>query len=166
MKCLTVWNPWAAAILLGGKTIENRPWKPPADVIGRRILIHAGKRYDAQARGDGAFGGLTIHRLDLSDQRGVILGSVKLERAMEAEDCQLPWCQGVPGHWAWEVVEPLVFLEPVPCPGQLGLFNVPEAKVQEALRSAMTPSRWLSRQQKLQMDRDLSKPGADPRLFA
>ena len=46
MKALTLWQPWASVVALGIKKIENRRWKPPASVIGRRIAIHAGKTYD------------------------------------------------------------------------------------------------------------------------
>lgn len=42
---LTLWRPWTAIVLVGPKFIENRPWKPPRDLIGKRIAIHAGKQY-------------------------------------------------------------------------------------------------------------------------
>lgn len=43
MKALTIKAPWAQAIAHGTKRIENRTWKPHADVIGQRIAIHCGK---------------------------------------------------------------------------------------------------------------------------
>lgn len=43
---LTLWRPWPWAILYGGKAVENRTWAPPSAYIGRRIAIHAGKKWD------------------------------------------------------------------------------------------------------------------------
>src|SRR5690554_1369660 len=43
MKALTIKAPWAQAIVYGTKRIENRTWKPHADVIGKRIAIHCGR---------------------------------------------------------------------------------------------------------------------------
>lgn len=44
MKALTLQRPWTAAFLLptDPKRIENRTWKPPASIIGKRIALHAG----------------------------------------------------------------------------------------------------------------------------
>ncbi len=41
---LTVHQPWAGAIALGYKRIENRGWVPPKYIIGQHLAIHAGKR--------------------------------------------------------------------------------------------------------------------------
>lgn len=38
---LTVHQPWAWAIAAGHKPLENRKWKPPADVLGKYLAIHA-----------------------------------------------------------------------------------------------------------------------------
>lgn len=45
MKALSIQQPWAWAILNCGKDIENRTWQTS---IRGRILIHAGKRVDAE----------------------------------------------------------------------------------------------------------------------
>lgn len=42
MRALTVKNPWALFIALKWKRIENRNWAPPAELVGKRIAIHAG----------------------------------------------------------------------------------------------------------------------------
>lgn len=42
---LSLWRPWTAIVLVGPKFIENRPWKPPRDLIGKRIAIHASKQF-------------------------------------------------------------------------------------------------------------------------
>ncbi|MES2903228.1 MAG: ASCH domain-containing protein [Pseudomonadota bacterium] len=44
MKTLTVWQPWASLVIEGAKPYEFRSWRPPASVIGQRIVIHAASR--------------------------------------------------------------------------------------------------------------------------
>lgn len=50
LRALTLWRPWPCAILWlppdERKGVENRPWKPWLDVIGKRIAIHAGRFVD------------------------------------------------------------------------------------------------------------------------
>lgn len=133
MKCLTVWNPWAAAIVIGDKDVENRPWRAPASAEGRRFYVHAGKQYDDGAEGAGIrWARRKVHGLPLGVVRGAVIGSVELVGCAEAEDCQLPWCMGVPGAWAWLLRDPRVFRRQVPMRGALGLFE-PAAEVAEAL---------------------------------
>ncbi|NOW46218.1 hypothetical protein FHW96_002376 [Novosphingobium sp. SG751A] len=43
LKALTIWQPWASLITAGAKPYEFRSWRPPASLIGQRIVIHAGK---------------------------------------------------------------------------------------------------------------------------
>jgi hypothetical protein len=38
---LSLYSPWVWAILHGGKDIENRSWKPPADMVGKWFWLHA-----------------------------------------------------------------------------------------------------------------------------
>lgn len=40
-----MWQPYASLIALGFKTTETRSWPAPKALIGRRIAIHAAKRY-------------------------------------------------------------------------------------------------------------------------
>jgi hypothetical protein len=49
MKALTVLQPWATLIIAGAKPYEFRSWRPPAAMIGQRIVIHAAKRKIDQA---------------------------------------------------------------------------------------------------------------------
>jgi hypothetical protein len=41
MKALTIYQPWASLIMAGAKPYEFRSWRPPASIIGQRIVIHA-----------------------------------------------------------------------------------------------------------------------------
>lgn len=44
MDALTLYQPWASAIAEGDKANETRSWRPPRQVIGRRLAIHAARR--------------------------------------------------------------------------------------------------------------------------
>lgn len=44
MKAITIWQPWASLIIAGAKPYEFRGWRPPASIIGQRIVIHAAAR--------------------------------------------------------------------------------------------------------------------------
>lgn len=49
MRCITLWQPWATWVGWGWKTIETRTHKRFACLVGERIAIHAGKRWDKEA---------------------------------------------------------------------------------------------------------------------
>lgn len=47
MRALTLWQPWAWAVVAGHKLVENRPWPPPANLWADEVIaIHAGKTWD------------------------------------------------------------------------------------------------------------------------
>lgn len=46
MHAITVKQPWASAIARFGKSVENRPRRPPAHLIGQRIAIHVSQARD------------------------------------------------------------------------------------------------------------------------
>ena len=46
MKALSIKQPWLWAITDLDKRIENRTWKPPQNIIGQRIALHASKKDD------------------------------------------------------------------------------------------------------------------------
>ena len=74
MKALTLWEPWASAIVHGEKRIENRPWKPPASIRGQRFAIHAGLAYDQQAAAALAGAGM-FDFSELKHRPGHVLGT-------------------------------------------------------------------------------------------
>lgn len=43
MKALTIWQPWASLIIAGAKPYEFRKSRPPRNIIGERIVVHAGR---------------------------------------------------------------------------------------------------------------------------
>lgn len=49
MKVITLWQPWATLIAEGYKTIETRTHDRFKKLVGQRIGIHAGKKFDGYA---------------------------------------------------------------------------------------------------------------------
>jgi hypothetical protein len=133
MKCLSVRQPWAWAILHAGKDVENRTWAPgKALKPGDRLAIHASKMFDV----DGLRWIVTNHEalgLKLADipidakayPVGCVVGSVEFLGTVTDEDIKTfnagRWFFGPVG---WLVQKPVVLAEPVPMKGRLGLFDV------------------------------------------
>lgn len=125
MKALSIRQPWTALILAGVKPIENRTW---GTRYRGRILLHAGRQSDDTAS-------LTVVRMasELDRKllaRGGILGSAELVDVLTDADTHPPvpgadqWA--VPGVMHWLLRDPVIFEEPIPYRGALGLFNVPD----------------------------------------
>lgn len=121
MKALSIKQPWAWAIIHGGKDIENRLWK--SDFRGR-FLVHASKSFDMegyqfmqenQRR-------LGIERLpQLSDKAfpmGGIIGSVEMIACCSYHGS--PWFFG---PYGFRLTDPKP-MEFRPCRGMLGFFEV------------------------------------------
>lgn len=115
MKALTVKQPWAWAIVMGYKDVENR-----ARRTNHRgpLLIHAAKQMDSA--GFQALWELGLYR-QLPDDLplGALVGQV------EVTDCVTnargPWAD--PGSWHWILSRPKEFNSPLYCNGSLGLFT-------------------------------------------
>jgi hypothetical protein len=118
MRCITIHQPWAWAIMEGHKRVENRTWRPPADAIGTRIAIHAGKRINPYAWRSVMLrckAAQAIAQLPY----GMILGTVVLAGVVtESGDC--PWFVG---PFGWLLDDPVRYAEPVPARGRLGLWR-------------------------------------------
>jgi ASCH domain len=135
IRCLTVWQPYASAIIFGGKDVENRVW-------GTRyrgcLLIHAGMGVDWKAPAMAwTAAGLTpppAGRLDrrawlASLPRGRIIGTVVVSQCHHesAEEPRLscsPWA--LPGQYHWQLVRSRPLADSVPCRGALRLWKLPE----------------------------------------
>lgn len=129
MKALTVRQPWAWAIMAGGKDVENRTFRTKNT---GRLAIHAGLLYDRHAH---TFDVLTEamhprHEASRMLERGAILGTVHLtgcHHASECDDTCTPWAQ--PGDlWHWEITDPEP-INPIPYKGRLGIWWLPDGIV-------------------------------------
>jgi hypothetical protein len=143
MKCLTVCNPWAAAIVFSRRTVENSTrhvkYRGP-------LLIHAGRRYDDQVN---ALVCRQLGPLHLTGVRGAIIGYVDLVDTQDVEYCQLPWASG---PVCWLLKYPRVFAEPIPYQGAQGLFDVPDELVAEAIERSLSPAAWIARRERERMN--------------
>jgi len=144
MKALTIKAPWAQAIVHGTKRIENRTWKPHADVIGKRIAIHCGKSLARPRDYDDPRASVQLdeaHRWCVGTGRveaGHIIGTARVsgyvgpsravgggglwsaDQIIAVRDH--PWWIG-PIGWLLEDVRAV---EPVAARGQVGMWTVPE----------------------------------------
>lgn len=141
LLALSFLQPWLWAILEGHKPVENRSWKPPRSVVGRRIALHASAGYDRE-------GDLFVRRLVGTHRnlrspmvacRSAIVGTAVIVGAfrpagsraevvgplLDVEVDRLaasPWAFG---PWIWKVADVRKLRAPVPCKGALGFWKVP-----------------------------------------
>lgn len=138
MKALTVRGPWASAIALGNKRVENRTWRPHADVIGQRIAIHAGRACDADAEYFVRY--VEDHKTAADvlrharEHRGCVVAVATVARVVKYADADTailwPDVPGDPryfqGPLGWVLEDVVALAEPVPCKGRQGLWRLPE----------------------------------------
>ena len=135
MKAITVKQPWASAIIWGGKDVENRTWSTK---YRGPLAIHAGSgsftdfdpyKWIRLTVGPSVLGEIRqYHRV-----RGSVLGVVDLIGCVREYDS--PWA--MPGCWHWVLAYPRAFVSPLPMRGKLGLWTIPMVAHQiEALKTA------------------------------
>lgn len=123
MKALTVKEPWASLIMSGYKKYEFRGWK--TNYRGK-LLIHAGMSLEKDM----------VKRFEdynLDYKMGYILGEVELvDCILVDEDFNKKLLDenkvvyGRSNHtekYAWKLENVVKYKEPIPCKGQLGLWN-------------------------------------------
>jgi len=152
MRVLTVRQPWAWAIVHGGKDVENRP-RNIAGTYRGPVAIHAGQAWDDAVTWNSAWATLlAAMKADGSDpfdapwqtQRGSIIGVVDLVDVHDPTDrlFGLTGCQGQCTPWADEglfhlvLANPRSLATPIPYRGALGLRRPDEAtiaRIMEAL---------------------------------
>jgi hypothetical protein len=134
---LTVRQPWAHAIMQGGKNIENRSW--PTQFRGT-IALHAGRSMEPNDV-DAFFTFLKERQLlgswltrDAVESlpRGVIVGLVDIVDCVRASNSA--WFEGPYGF----VLENPRSIVPVPCRGAQKLFDLPVDVVAALARLDLT----------------------------
>lgn len=151
MRILTVRQPWAWAIVHGGKGIENRSRNIAGDYRGP-VAIHSAKSFgtmadyaDATRRVSRLAGGLPHE-----EPTGVILGVVDLvdvhwlDPILDRPECSCqtspedtnedvcsPWAEWDSVHLVFKNPRPL--REPIPYKGALGLRELPAEVVAQVL---------------------------------
>jgi hypothetical protein len=111
--------------MLGLKTVENRTWKPPADLIGKQIAIHAGARFDKSAGDNFAreIDNAAKNKPDLLES-GAVLGFVTVVGVLEPGDKvqgnDATWWKG--DCYGWILRNPQPLDKPVKAMGKLGIW--------------------------------------------
>lgn len=152
LLALSFLQPWLWAILENHKgfelltygflAIENRSWRPPRSIIGKRIALHASAGWDEDGE---AF---VDDRLILDGRnaesppkthcpRGAILGTANVLGAVQRHGGVIsgfssavvgdrtvssPWAFG---PWCWVLADVRKLAQPIPAKGRLGLWPVP-----------------------------------------
>lgn len=134
---LSVRQPWAWALMHGGKDVENRSRAPSgaARLIGHRLAIHASS---GMTRQEYCAASVFMQRIGVTCPppadlpRGCVIGSVRLVRLDRESDS--PWFFGPCGL---VVDDPRPCL-PIPATGALGLFDWRQGTINApALREAL-----------------------------
>ena len=154
MKALTVAQPFPLKFEVGS-LVENRNWLPPENIIGQYIALHGGKSKSFSKIEDNLeFILRYIFEAEmpvwLSDQidwhnehdddaifaRDIQLEGIfavaKLERVVTSQT-ELPSDQAYWffGRYGWVFSDYTSFAHPIPCGGQLGLWNLEDIVIQE-----------------------------------
>jgi hypothetical protein len=135
VKALTVKNPWAWAIIHGGKDVENR--SRPTKYQGQ-LFIHAGKGWShegqeflQQKRTPFGFQAFPLDEWQKPNLIGKVIGSVDVVDCHHASECQArddvdnlcsEWAIADSYHWVLANPEPLAL--PFPMKGKLGIWNM------------------------------------------
>lgn len=148
LRGLTIWQPWASALLYGPKFVENRSWAPPPPPEGEDlwIAIHASKH--SPAAEDLEFVAEHWEMCPRLDQlpRGCVLGVARIKGVYPADQAPIhleadPWSFG---PWLWEVSERYALREPHRVRGQQGLW-VPDEQTTALCRMAVAAGRRAAR---------------------
>ena len=119
MYALTIWQPWAWAIVAGHKDVENRDWRPRPSLIGQTIAIHAGKRIDDEA--------ISVVEELCGEQpkivTGAIIGTARLLQVVASH----PSVWRSQSNFGFVLGEARPLSTPLPCAGALNFWRVPES---------------------------------------
>jgi len=151
MKCISILQPWASLVALGHKRIETRSWNTK---YRGELLIHASKKkptdpylYDT-LHDIATNAGLIRNWSELP--YGAIIGKVNLNAVVDVEsflafpvgyygdhryeltEQELAFGDYSPNRFGWLLSDPILFKEPIPCKGQLGIWNLP-AELEELI---------------------------------
>lgn len=121
---LTLWEPWAHAILYLGKDVENRPW---ATKFRGRIAIHASVRKPKMedVRSVLALAGRSIEADGMPIfHLGCIVGTVEVVGCIRNSSSPWAFRDGRSHHIL--VHDPRPLEKPIPVRGALGLWKLPE----------------------------------------
>ena len=125
LRALSIHAPWAWGIIAGYKRVENRTWETP---FRGRIAIHAGKSTASNARAADCYRELGIP-MPKEYLYGAIIGTVEVTDILPQKDYLRKFGKDPanrllafgPLCWVLENPKPC---RPIPCSGNLGLWNL------------------------------------------
>jgi hypothetical protein len=137
LKAITVRQPWTWAIINAGKDIENRNWKTH---FRDSVAIHAAVGITRDEYEDGCkYIKNVSSRIKIPAYeelvRGAIIGTVEIVDCVQDSDSL--WFQG---KYGFVLARPKLLLEPIPCKGALGFWNVPQT-FESRIKKAIQPPR-------------------------
>jgi hypothetical protein len=139
VKALSVWNPWAWALVEGIKRHENRTWPLPRWIRGQRILIHCGQHKptgEELAQIDWAAGELGVEVPAWARRPvGGFVGSLVFDDDVTAEQAGDLFATG-PRCWQVQRGSAVMFRAAIPSQGAQGFFNVPAGVARRFIRRA------------------------------
>lgn len=134
MRALTIWQPWASAIALGFKPVENRDWAPPASAIGELFAIHAAVRVPTEdevleVAQTSSHSKKQWHALPTVNVRGAVIAVARLNAVVDDEKLDFTQLSDdverwFVGRYGW-IFREVKLLEPVPCVGRQGIWRLP-----------------------------------------
>jgi hypothetical protein len=146
VKALTLWQPMCHALVHLGKSIENRPMHPPANLLGQLFAVHAGKTWDKDHAQQVAYVTGTYLQPDHVIYSAII-GVARLVRVVHVDDMvdmlrradpalQSPWFSG---PFGLVVSEQRPLREPVPARGMQGFWPLPP-EIEAAVMAQLAPT--------------------------
>lgn len=146
MYALTLYQPWGWGVVQGHKPLENRTWGPPEWLYDRFFVIHAGQRCERDAVNVvEEMSGCTYG--PPSDARKAFIGVAKVLGAVPNPVIEAWPHFNIYERWwdkrqrGWVLTDGIAFREPIPCPGQRGIWPVPEEH-HEAIWRQTTQNEW------------------------
>ena len=144
MRAITLWEPWATLIALGYKTIETRRHARFRGLVGERIAIHAGQKWDEFARAKTLLylGALRFNRaLGRRHPWGEIVCTAFVDGFLQLESrySRQALCECGPHLYGIALTDVRAVDPPVPCTGHQGIWHVP-AELMDRLGLTKSPS--------------------------
>lgn len=148
-RILSVRQPWAIAIMLFGKNIENRTWttsyRGPVAIHVSKVEpsdseLSACAAIIAADRGISTSKAMALLLSEIDPRHyGCIIGGVHLISMIERNELtQSRWQQF--GHYGFVFINQILFKQPIPVTGKLGLWR-PDAELARVLTTAPVQKR-------------------------
>lgn len=129
VRAISLWQPWASAIVVGSKTIETRHWSTK---YRGPIAIHAAKRWAPDQR-EFASVEFTFGRLPKRLPFGAVIAVARLVDVLPTDGLKLTvgaldriYGNYEPGRFGWLLDDVRELPAPIPYRGGQSFFNVPD----------------------------------------